>query len=144
MNFFQPCGALHPLKPKVYEILRDVFAELISLFDDPEFFHMGGDEVYQHYWIYDSEIRQWIQKFGYGNSTDEGFHRLWAEFHQRTFYDLRSFTNWTRPILWSSTLTGKFSHWLNPNEWIIHNWEKTDDNVTLKLLQDGFSITVQR
>lgn len=43
-----PCGQLNPTKPELYDVLEDIYTDMIELFE-PDLFHMGGDEVIKKY-----------------------------------------------------------------------------------------------
>lgn len=40
-----PCGQLNPINPNLYNVLKDLYADIIDMTADNELFHMGGDEV---------------------------------------------------------------------------------------------------
>jgi hypothetical protein len=40
-----PGGHLIIANERVYPVLNDIFTDIVSIFDAPDIFHMGGDEV---------------------------------------------------------------------------------------------------
>lgn len=40
-----PCSVLNPVNPNVYDVLRDIYKELLGIFGRNGMMHIGGDEV---------------------------------------------------------------------------------------------------
>lgn len=36
---------MNPVNPHLYDVLKDIFADMIDLWTESDVFHMGGDEV---------------------------------------------------------------------------------------------------
>ncbi|KAI3764622.1 hypothetical protein L2E82_14633 [Cichorium intybus] len=56
-------GHLNPLIPKTYDVLKNVFTELATLFPDT-FFHGGADEVVPGCWKADATIQKYLANNG--------------------------------------------------------------------------------
>lgn len=46
-----PCGQLNPVNPHLYDVLKDIFADINDMLGDISMFHMGGDEVMLFYYL---------------------------------------------------------------------------------------------
>ncbi|GLG93839.1 Chitooligosaccharidolytic beta-N-acetylglucosaminidase [Gryllus bimaculatus] len=107
-----PCGQLNPVNPAVYDVLLDVYRDLLDALPADEQLHLGGDEVFIPCWNSSSEVLQWLQQNDRGRETND-FLRLWSDFHslQLGALDraraLKGSNNVAdnAPILWSSHLT---------------------------------------
>ena len=40
-----PCGQLNLANPKMYDVLQEIYAGMVDLFQPLDLFHYGGDEV---------------------------------------------------------------------------------------------------
>lgn len=40
-----PCGQLNPANQNVYQVLGELYKDILDVFPSKEYFHMGGDEV---------------------------------------------------------------------------------------------------
>lgn len=100
-----PCGQFDPSKDKLYDILEDIYRELVDMFGNPDIFHMGGDEVSMSCWAESAELRQWMIDQGWGNELED-FMRLWGYFQRNALNRLdKSVNGKSKIMLWTSTLT---------------------------------------
>lgn len=56
-------GHLNPLKPKTYEVLKNVISHVTSLFPEP-FYHSGADEIIPGCWKADETIQAFLKNNG--------------------------------------------------------------------------------
>lgn len=62
--------ALDPTNEKVYEVLSDIFDEVLDIFPSP-YIHLGGDEVrHRQCWQGEDAINAFMQKKGYTNLNE--------------------------------------------------------------------------
>jgi hypothetical protein len=69
LAFPSPPGQLNPLNDRVYEILGDLFSDLLEAFNSTDVpvhaFHMGGDEVNFPCWASNPDVRKWLAEKGF-------------------------------------------------------------------------------
>lgn len=99
-----PCGQLNPINPKLYEVLKDLYDDIITMIPKNEVFHMGGDEVYIPCWNSTPEI---IDYLGNKSRTTDTFLDLWSDYQSKALeaYDAVVGNSNTPIILWTSHLT---------------------------------------
>ena len=79
-----PCGQLDPTKDEVYNVMEDIFREMQEIFDYPDIFHMGGDEVKLNCWNTSAPLQNWMLQRGW-QLEEEDFMRLWGYFQVSFF-----------------------------------------------------------
>ncbi|XP_067000606.1 chitooligosaccharidolytic beta-N-acetylglucosaminidase isoform X2 [Anabrus simplex] len=140
-----PCGQLNPTNPELYNVLKDLYTDLVSLIPPDEIIHMGGDEVFFPCWNSTEEIVNWMAAKGMDRSQ-ESFIQLWAYF-QSSVLDLvdeqRGHSN-TPTILWSSHLTEPkhIEKYLNKDRYIIETWVVSKDPLPKELLEKGYRLII--
>lgn len=94
---------------------------MYSAFNNPDVFHMGGDEVSTSCWNASTEIQQWMLKQGWHlNETD--FMKLWGHFQDNALERLDKVIKKKVPIImWTSRLTEVpfVETYLDKNRYII-------------------------
>ncbi|CAG0879764.1 unnamed protein product [Darwinula stevensoni] len=123
-----PCGLLNPVNENLYPVLKDIYTDMLKMFES-DLFHMGGDEVLFPCWNETEEIIEWMQTQGY---EKEDFIRLWAEKFQKTAYDKLTEANADVKmpvILFTSKLTEneRVENYLPKEDYIIQTWEDRDN-----------------
>lgn len=116
-----PCGQFDPSKEKLYDLLETLYAEMYDIFDSPDIFHMGGDEVSISCWESDLNLKKWMSKKGM-NFSDEDYMNLWGYFQKKASERLDQVGNAnTQIILWTSRLTKYpfLTRFLNKDRYII-------------------------
>lgn len=90
------------------------------MFNYPDLFHMGGDEVHFKCWESSENITNWMAERGW-NLDDEGYVRLWSYFQNNALERLdKSTRSNTKIILFTSTLTEMdHLHYLDNERYIL-------------------------
>lgn len=138
-----PCGQFDPTKDGLYDVLEDLYGEMLSQFD-PDIFHMGGDEVQFTCWNSTDSIVNWMSNKGW-NRTESDFIKLWDVFQNQAVQRLYKKAGRELPvILWTSSLTKKdyVSKYLPKDKYIIQIWTKGDDQDIKDLLNAGYKIII--
>eukprot|EP00091_Calanus_sinicus_P012321 TRINITY_DN27859_c0_g1_i1.p1 TRINITY_DN27859_c0_g1~~TRINITY_DN27859_c0_g1_i1.p1 ORF type:complete len:316 (+),score=75.20 TRINITY_DN27859_c0_g1_i1:262-1209(+) len=73
-----PCGQINPAAEGVYDVLENIYRELVEVFGSG-YFHFGGDEVNLGCWKADDLVQAWLADHGYENE-DWNVIRLWHVF----------------------------------------------------------------
>lgn len=139
-----PCGQLDPSKDEVYNVLEDIYREMVEHFKYPDLFHMGGDEVSVSCWNSSKSLQDWMLAKGWGlNETD--FMRLWGHFQDNALERLDKVNFQPVPIImWTSRLTEEpfLTKYLDKSRYIIQIWTKGDDPKVQTLLESGYKLIV--
>ncbi|KAJ8925415.1 hypothetical protein NQ315_009247, partial [Exocentrus adspersus] len=123
-----PCGQFDPTKSKLYDVIEDIYGDMITQFD-PDIFHMGGDEVNFNCWNSTNSIVEWMSKEKGWGQTEEDFLKLWDYFQQQALERLYKKAGGEIPvIMWTSHLTEK------------ENALKGDDEQVTNLLNNGYKL----
>ncbi|XP_037045351.1 chitooligosaccharidolytic beta-N-acetylglucosaminidase-like [Bradysia coprophila] len=138
-----PCGQFNPTVDRLYDVLDDIYREMNEMFNYPDFFHMGGDEVHFKCWESSANLTTWMVNRGW-NLDDDGYMQLWSYFQNKA---LERLDKWARDdtniILFTSTLTEpKYLHYLDNSRYVIQVWSNLDDPSVLNLLENNFKIIV--
>jgi hexosaminidase len=131
-----PCGQLDPSKDAVYDVLEDMF-------DKPDLFHLGGDEVSFNCWNTSSEIKSWMAAKGW-DLSEASFMKLWNHFQENALarFDKISDNKKVPIILWTSHLTEEpyVTKYLNPDRYTIQIWLLGNDTKIKTLLELGYDL----
>lgn len=101
-----PCGQLDPSRDELYDVLEDIYREMLAMFRYPDVFHMGGDEVSHTCWNTSETIKQWMTKKGWGRLAEDDFMKLWGHFQSNAMERLDRVSKEKTPIImWTSRLT---------------------------------------
>ncbi|KAG6444734.1 hypothetical protein O3G_MSEX003576 [Manduca sexta] len=142
-----PCGQLNPANPAMYRVLRDLYRDIAETMTKPPLLHMGGDEVFLNCWNSSEEIVTYMKNKGW-DTTDEGFLKLWGEFHEKALqiWDEEVHAAGAgdpQPVmLWSSELTQpqRIQRFLDKNRYIIEVWEVITSPLLSQLLRLGYRV----
>lgn len=116
-----PCGQVDPTQDLTYDILEDIYREMLDMYGHNEMFHMGGDEVKHECWATSESLKQWMLDQGWGLEEDD-YMKLWTHFQTEALkrLDKVSFVRADKIVLWSSSLTsGQYTDSLDPNRYVI-------------------------
>ena len=120
--FEPPCGQFDVTKDGVYDILEDIYRDMLEMFGNPKWFHMGGDEVKFKCWEMDPSMALWMKDRNY-EQNDAGFIKLWNYFQENALkrLDKVSSEKVNKIILWTSDLTKEpyVDMYLNPERYVI-------------------------
>ncbi|XP_054287590.1 chitooligosaccharidolytic beta-N-acetylglucosaminidase, partial [Macrosteles quadrilineatus] len=139
-----PCGQLNPANPALYDVLGDVFKDIIKYFST-DAIHMGGDEVYIPCWNQSTEVTNWMKSRGKGLSTAD-FLDVWGEFHNKVVqvWDQQMGNSKTPVVLWTSHLTDPdyIQQYLDRDRYVIEAWTDAIDPTVDRLLSLGYRMIV--
>ncbi|KAL1493405.1 hypothetical protein ABEB36_011466 [Hypothenemus hampei] len=137
-----PCGQMNPANPKLYDVLKELYADISQLWSESNVFHMGGDEVNVPCWNSSEEIINYI---GSKNRSEEAFLHLWGEFQSKALdaYDVASDSQ-KSIILWTSTLTDPktIEKYLSKNRYVIQTWVRKSDHLPADLEKLGYRLII--
>lgn len=139
-----PCDHLDPSQDAVYDILQEIYSDMVDSFQHPDLFHMGGDEVFFNCWNASESLTNWMLSRGWDLEAD-GFMRLWGHFQQTALERLdRAYPEKVQVVLWTSTLTEDpyAMQYLDKDRYVIQSWLGSDDLHTPLLLQNGFNLII--
>lgn len=117
-----PCGQFNPSVPKLYDILEDIYSEMIEMFNDPDVFHMGGDEISLSCWRSSENLTEWMFANDYDVNDDNSYIQLWDYFQRNAEQRLNTVSSENiKIILWANTLTEDpmVEQYLDKNKYII-------------------------
>ena len=136
-----PCGILNPLNDNIYPVLGDIYRDMSELFQS-DVFHMGGDEVVMACWNESSEIIDWLESKGHGQ-THEDFLQLWGYFQDKALVELDKAFGYEQPaILWTNSFTEEDdpTTYLDPKRYIIQVWTGVEDKQIKVLYEKKFRL----
>lgn len=140
-----PCGQLDPSKEEVYNVLEDIYREMLEAFDFPDMFHMGGDEVSVDCWNTSQSLQDWMVTQGWSLTTSD-FLKAWNYFQKSALERLDKVNNRDVPIvMWMSTLTQQpyLLEYIDNKRYIIQTWlNSTDLGPVRDLLENGYKVIV--
>merc|ERR1712168_745668 len=137
-----PCGQLNIANNKIYEVLGNIYKEMVESFGTLDMFHYGGDEVNLNCWNTTDEITTYMQT-KYSNLTEDSYYKEWSYFQNKAFNLLNAANKKEVPgVLWTSHLTekGRVDKFLDPLKYIIQIWTKGDDLLIKELLDKKFRL----
>ncbi|XP_071535259.1 chitooligosaccharidolytic beta-N-acetylglucosaminidase-like isoform X2 [Panulirus ornatus] len=138
-----PCGQLNLANPKMYEVLGQIYNEIVELFSPIDLFHFGGDEVNLNCWNTTEEIVSWMTDNNFGLDED-AYYNQWNVFQNKSHQLLTSAnSNKEVPgIMWTSHLTKKdhIDQFLSNNQYIIQIWTTGDDPHIAELLNKNYRL----
>nr|AYV99601.1 venom polypeptide [Dolopus genitalis] len=137
-----PCGQLDPTVDGLYDVLEDIYSEMFEMFDNPDIFHMGGDEVSTSCWNTSERIQNWMLSKGWG-LTEHDFIKLWGHFQENALKRVDKVAKREVPIvMWTSRLTELpfVNEYLDKNRYIIQIWTTGSDRKVQDLLKNGYKL----
>jgi len=138
-----PCGQLNPASQGMYDVLENIYREMISMFGDIQF-HMGGDEIHVGCWNASSDVTTWLSQKGRGRE-EEDFIYIWSHFVQESVKRIRK-AGMAEPnlVLWNNGMTkAEHIHHLDPELFTIQLWTNSKDlsDKTIKTVAEkGFKM----
>nr|CAH7737714.1 unnamed protein product [Callosobruchus chinensis] len=137
-----PCGQLDPTKDEVYNVLEDIYGDMIEQFQ-PDIFHMGGDEVNFDCWKSTPNIVEWMQMKGLNVTMEKDWIQLWTYFQNNALERLYKKAGREIPaIMWTSRLTdAKYLTTALPKDrYIVQIWTLGSDAQVGALLENGYKV----
>lgn len=139
-----PCGQLDPTQDRLYNVLEDIFSELLEMFGRPLWFHMGGDEVKFECWESSAALVDWMVARNW-TRDQEGFVKLWNYFQTNALERLvKEADSPEKVVLWTSTLTENplVEQYLSPERYVIQVWTTGSDSTITTLLSKGYELII--
>ncbi|XP_047476538.1 chitooligosaccharidolytic beta-N-acetylglucosaminidase-like [Penaeus chinensis] len=138
-----PCGQLNLANPNMYDVLGQIYNEMVELFSPIDLFHYGGDEVNLNCWNTTDEITSWMDENNFGRD-DDAYYNQWSIFQEKSRQLLTTANggNEVPGILWTSHLTeeGRADQYLDPTKYIIQIWTTGTDKLIGELLEKNFRV----
>ncbi|XP_050316391.1 chitooligosaccharidolytic beta-N-acetylglucosaminidase-like isoform X2 [Anthonomus grandis grandis] len=137
-----PCGQFDPSKEELYDLLEDVYGDMLAQFGT-EVFHMGGDEVNMACWNGTTDLTAWMVDIKGWGVTKNDFLKLWGYYQTEAASRLSIKAGKDIPvILWSSDLTKQenVTSVLDPTRYVIQVWDGSGDLSIPPLLSNGYNI----
>lgn len=150
-----PCGQLNVANPRAYEVLRDIYEDVIKMFRTKDLmFHVGGDEVSLPCWNSSSDIQEYLKDKDLAITDPKSFDLLWAEFHNKSRTILETATNspvggkaetaLRKLLIWESTLTKdanlREKAAIAPDAYTIQLWSKASEGAIKEIVQAGYEV----
>ncbi len=126
--FVRACGnydIICPSKETTYEFLDGLFAEIMRLFEDSEYIHLGGDEVIPTNWKLCPDCLNKMKELGTDNPYD-----LQGYFSNRFINILRKYNK--KMIMWHDGIKDD-----TPKDIILQYWVWQMDEVGISKINDG-------
>jgi len=142
-----PCGQLNPTNPILYDILGELYAEMLDVFGNPDIFHMGGDEVSIVCWNKTQQIVNWMHQHNRGTSKRD-YEMLWGEFQQSAYIKLTQSLSKTDNItailsISDLVLNSEFGkQYVPPENYIIEVWDSSVEMTVPNLLDLGYRLII--
>lgn len=136
-----PCGQLDPTKQGIYDVLGDIYKDMVEAFD-MDMFHMGGDEVSFNCWNATDSIVSWMKTKGWGREEAD-FMKLWDIFQTTALerFDKANGGKKVPIIMWTSHLTfPEYLHYLPNDRYIIQVWTTGTDSQVKNMLDKGYKL----
>lgn len=109
---------------------------------NPDYFHMGGDEVNINCWNSSDIIKNWMIEKGW-DLSEASFYKLWDYFQLRAYQKLTKANNGKEmnAVLWTSGLTNKDTlKYLDPKKYIIQIWTTAFDSTISRLIKNNYRV----
>ncbi|CAL4142333.1 unnamed protein product [Meganyctiphanes norvegica] len=134
-----PCGQLNPTNPEVYNVLKEVYSDMIDAFD-PELFHMGGDDVSFKCWKNSPEITTYFSENNKEATSAELF-ELWNTFQETAYSKMFEATERRDkpviPMIYSSSFVRQH---IDHNKYIVQLTNEVNDTEIEAYLRNNFKV----
>ncbi|XP_042225138.1 chitooligosaccharidolytic beta-N-acetylglucosaminidase-like [Homarus americanus] len=133
-----PSGQLNPVNPEVYNVLGELYSDMLQYFD-PEMVHMGGDDVSFKCWEGATEIKEYLASNAREPSTQQ-YMELWNLYQNNAFSKLQEAAGQAQnitPIIHSSSFA---SQYIDKNSYIIQINEAATDKIIADYVNKGHRI----
>lgn len=127
-------GQLDILNNKTYEVVKNVYAELSSVFTD-NIFHVGADEVHANCYNFSSNVRQWFD--ANASRTYDDLLQVWVD---RAIPIFAATANRTLMMWEDILLSDPHAHTL-PKNIILQSWNSGLTNIKT-LTSQGYNVVV--
>jgi len=134
-----PCGQLNPVNPEVYNVLSDLYKDIIEAFN-PEFVHMGGDDTSFKCWSKSPEITNFLRQQQKEATTGELFD-LWRSFQDKAYAKLfeasQENSRPVTPMIYSSSFVRNF---IDPKKYIVQLTNEVNDTNIPTYISNGYKV----
>ena len=128
-------GQLDIIYPGTYEVVRNVYEELSTIFPD-NWFHVGGDEIQPNCFNFSRHVTDWFAEDP--SRTYDDLVQYWVDKAVPIF---RSAREDRRLVLWEDVAVGTEHAPDVPKDIVMQSWNKGVENID-KLTADGFNVIV--
>merc|ERR1712121_540031 len=136
-----PCGQLNPTNPQVYEVLKNVYSDILESFN-PEFVHMGGDDTSFKCWNNSPEITNFLTQQNREVNSRELF-ELWNTFQTTAYNKLSESMQETgiskkvTPMIYSSSFVRNY---IDPKEYVVQITEDVNTTSIEQYIAKGYKV----
>jgi len=136
-----PCGQLNPTNPQVYEVLKNVYSDILEAFN-PEFVHMGGDDTSFKCWSNAPEVTNFLTAQSREVNSRELF-ELWNTFQTTAFTKLSESIQETgiskkvTPMIYSSSFV---QNYVDPKDYIVQVTDDVNNTKIPEYISKGYKI----
>jgi len=134
-----PCGQLNPTNPEVYNVLSDLYKDLIETFN-PEFVHMGGDDTSFKCWSNSPEITNFL-KNQQKEADTRGLFDLWNTFQNNAYSKLfeaaEENSRPVTPMIYSSSFVRNF---IDPKKYVVQLTNEVNDTNIREYIANGYKV----
>ncbi|KAK7071900.1 beta-N-acetylhexosaminidase activity protein [Halocaridina rubra] len=130
-------GQLNPVNPEVYNVLGELYRDLVEYFD-PEMVHFGGDDVSFRCWNSADEIQQFFANNNREATSRENF-ELWNTYQSNAFSKLQEAAEGRKitPIIHSSSFARNY---VDKETYVIQLTESANDSMIAEYVNNGFKV----
>jgi len=134
-----PCGQLNPANPEIYNVLSDLYKDMIEAFN-PDFVHMGGDDTSFKCWANAPEIISFLSQQQKEVNSRELF-ELWNTFQTNAYTKLfeasQEKSKTVTPMIYSSSFVRNF---IDPKEYIVQLINEVNDTSIQTYINNGYQV----
>jgi len=136
-----PCGQLNPTNPEVYNVLSDLYKDIVDAFN-PDFVHMGGDDTSFKCWAQSPEIINFLQRQQPPKEVNSReLFELWNTFQNNAYTRLLEATEGkvksVKPMIYSSSFVRNF---IDPKQYIVQLTNNVNDSYIETYLNNGYQV----
>jgi len=134
-----PCGQLNPTNPEVYNVLSDLYKDMIEAFN-PEFVHMGGDDTSFKCWSNSPEVVNFLSQQNREVNSRELF-ELWNTFQTNAYNKLfeasEENSRPVTPMIYSSSFVRNF---IDPKKYVVQITNEVNDTNVATYINQGYRV----
>lgn len=132
-----PAGQLNIVNPEVYNVLGELYRDIVDAFD-PEMFHFGADDVSFKCFDGSPEIKNYLA----GQNIEpksQAYFDLWNSFQNQAYAKLREASEGRTitPIIHSSSFARNY---LNKDLYVIQMDEDSNDTLIADYVNNGYTV----
>merc|ERR1719290_442965 len=136
-----PCGQLNPTNPEVYNVLSDLYKDIVDAFN-PDFVHMGGDDTSFKCWAQSPEIINYLQQQQPPKEVNSReLFELWNTFQNKAYTRLLEATDGkvksVKPMIYSSSFVRNF---IDPKEYIVQITDEANATTVEEYVNRGYEV----